>query len=175
MHKTLMIALGLGLSGCLVDPSNYPYSGEASSADMQAADMRPGALDMRPASPVCQGESCRCDDRNKCVCERSCALDCGGAKCELDCNASQCQATRLGKGSKVVCKGDERRCNPVRCEGDCDVECDGEDTVCAVDCPAGVRCELSCKGEDSSCGFIQCASEQSCPGGKKVCNGECKR
>ena len=159
-------------------------SSDADRADMPDVSLTQDApsTDVDPPEPAissCDGNSCDCDPtRVTCSCDEDgkCTIDCRGAGCAIECSGD-CEGKELGEGSSIRCSGKEAKCKAKKCEGDCLVECTGEESVCEVDCKGNARCELVCTGTDSECFFKgsgDCDDKITECGNRLVCNGACR-
>jgi hypothetical protein len=73
---------------------------------------------------------------------------------------------------QIRCTPDGPSCNPVQCDGACEVDCKRRDLVCVLDCATDELCALECSGATGSCEMTGCDDPVQCGFGW-VCNGEC--
>jgi hypothetical protein len=163
MRHRLLIVISLLALGCIADPTDFPYngpwgsvgqrdSGGASGGDVSRPDAGPTDTGSTDAGPMDAGP-----------------MD-GGPMDAVVMDAAPDAPPSTPE--QITCMPDEASCEPVRCEGACEVDCEFKDARCLVDCATPERCALSCRPNTDRCEMTGCDAPIQCGMGW-VCNGEC--
>ena len=158
--------------GCLADPTDYPYNGPLGSAGQRDGGAASGDASLTAdAGPRDTGQ------------EDTGPTDAGVMDTGPDlvdtatADSTSTDVTMMDMGlppmpDRIRCVPDDATCEPVRCEGACEVDCSRPGTRCSVDCDTDERCDLKCSPNTELCEMSGCAAPVQC-GRNWVCNGEC--
>lgn len=145
MRQLLALSITLLALGCIADPRDYPYDGAA--RDTSYSDSG-GAKDAGPPTDA------KADTSDSGMMDAAPDVILPPTPTRYDCN---------DPGTS---------CEPITCEGSCEVACQRANSACAVVCDTTERCRLQCSGNVESCVMEQCDDPTPCGKGW-VCNGGC--